>query len=258
LSAGRVTLAVEGRVATVRFDRPQAHNAMTWAMYDELVAICERLNAATEIGAVVLRGEGGKAFVSGTDIRQFTGITDGAGGLAYEARIDAVVGRLERLPQPTLALVDGWAVGGGLALALACDLRLATPTAKFGAPIARTVGNCLSPANTKRLVAGFGVARAKRLLLLGEMIGAEEARSCGFVLDVVEPHALDERAGQLIAALLENAPLTMQASKEMIRRIVQEEANDGADLMARVYGSEDFRTGVRAFVGKTRPAWQGR
>jgi enoyl-CoA hydratase len=167
LSEGRVDLAIEGPVAWIAFDRPRAHNAMTWAMYDELNAICARLNAAEGVHVVALRGAGGKAFISGTDIGQLAEIADGEGGLAYEARIDACVGGLERLRQPTIALIDGWAVGGGLALAAACDFRLAAAGAKFGAPIARTVGNCYSPANMKRLLAGFGAPRTKRILMLG-------------------------------------------------------------------------------------------
>jgi enoyl-CoA hydratase/carnithine racemase len=259
LSEGQVTLSIDGMVARIAFDRPQAHNAMTFAMYDQLSAICDRLSADSGVRAIVLRGEGGNAFVSGTDISQLSEIADAEDGLAYEARIDTCVGNLERLPQPTLALIDGWAVGGGLALAAACDFRLATPKAKFGAPIARTVGNCYSSANTKRLLAGFGAPRTKRILLLGEMIDAAEARKCGFLLDVVAPHMLRERADQVVARLLQNAPLTIHVSKEMIRRIQQDEDSiAGADLIAAVYGSQDFRTGVRAFVSKTLPVWSGR
>lgn len=259
MSEGRVALAIEGPIARVSFDRPGAHNAVTWAMYDQLSAICERLQNDDSVKVAVFRGEGGKSFVSGTDIGQLGEIADGAGGLAYEARIDAWIGRLERLPQPTIALIDGWAVGGGLALAAACDFRLATADAKFGAPIARTIGNCYSPANTKRLLVAFGAPRAKRILMLGEMIGAEEAKSCGFVLEIVEANALQERTAQLVTRLLENAPLTVRASKEMIWRISHGEIqDDGADLIAAVYGSEDFRTGLRTFKAKTKPTWRGR
>lgn len=258
MSEGRVTLSLDGGVATVRFDRPTAHNAMTFAMYDQLVAICRQLRSDPAVRVAVFRGVGGKAFVSGTDIAQLGSIADGKDGLAYEARIEACVGGLESLPQTTLALIEGWAVGGGLALAAACDFRLATEGAKFGAPIVRTVGNCYAPANVKRLIAGLGAPRAKRILMLGEMIEAEEAKDCGFVLDCVASAALEERAAQVVAALLGNAPLTMRASKEMIRRIMVEEAPDADDLIAEVYGSEDFKAGVRAFTEKKKPQWQGR
>ena len=257
MSEGDVTTAIEGPIATVRFDRPQMHNAMTFAMYDRLVAICGDLKSNEGVRVIVFRGTGGKAFISGTDISQLSAISNGEDGLPTRARVEACIGALEALPQPTVALIDGWAVGGGLALAAACDFRLATKAAKFGAPIARTVGNCYSPANVKRLVAGLGAPRTKGILMLGDMIDAEEAKSCGFVLDTVEPDALQARAEQLIAALLGNAPLTMRVSKEMVRRIVQDEANDGADLIATIYGSEDFKAGVKAFVGKAKPEWRG-
>jgi enoyl-CoA hydratase len=258
LSEGRVTLSIDGSKATVTFDRPQVHNAMSFAMYDQLIAITERLKSDQSVRVVTFRGAGGKAFISGTDISELSQIADGNDGLAYEARIDRCVGGLEELPQPTLALIEGWAVGGGLALAAACDFRLASTGAKFGAPIARTVGNCYSPANVKRLIAGFGVPRTKRILMLGEMIDAEEARSCGFLVDAVEPDTLQARADQMIAALLGNAPLTMRVSKEMVRRIVQGEVNDGSDLISKTYGSQDFQAGVKAFVGKAKPEWRGR
>jgi len=259
VSAGRVSLDVDGRVATLTFDRPEAHNAMTWAMYDELSAACERLSGNRDVGAVLLRGAGGRAFISGTDISQFTAISNGESGLGYEARIEACIAAVERLPQPTVALVDGWAVGFGLVLAAACDFRLATPAARFGAPIARTVGNCLSLANTRRLVAAVGPSVAKRILMLSEMVAADEALRAGFVLDVVEPDALDTRAARLAGTLLSHAPLTLRAAKEMIRRIVQGETDgDGADLVAEVYGSGDFKRGVRSFIDKTQPDWESR
>ena len=144
--------ATEGPIATLTFNRPEARNAMTWAMYDALVDACERVDGDEAIRVLVLRGAGGKAFVAGTDISQFQGFRDREDGIKYEERLDAVLDRLERVAKATIAQVEGVAAGGGCAIALACDLRVASPAASFGVPIARTLGNCLSGATYARLL----------------------------------------------------------------------------------------------------------
>lgn len=144
-----------GPAAWITFNRPDAHNAMSFAMYEELFALCERADGDDEVRVVVLRGAGGRAFVAGTDISQFLEFSSAEDGLRYEASIDRVVGRVEAVRKPTIALVDGFAMGSGTVLAAACDLRICTPAARFGAPIARTVGNCLSMANYARLGGPF-------------------------------------------------------------------------------------------------------
>ncbi len=154
-----VTYERRGAAAWITFDRPEAHNAMTFAMYDRLVAHCEAVDADENVRVAVLRGAGGRAFVAGTDIRQFAAFESAQDGLVYETRIDEVLDRLEAVRKPTIALIDGFAMGSGLAIAAACDLRVLTPAAKFGMPIARTVGNCLSMGNYARLAQALGSAR---------------------------------------------------------------------------------------------------
>ena len=166
MSEEAVRLSVEGNIAFVLFDRPQARNAMTWAMYEQLRNICSQLQNDRGVRVVIFRGAGGKAFVAGTDIEQFQSFSHGDDGVAYERRIDHCIEQIERLPMPTLALVEGWAVGGGLAIATACDFRIATPDARLGVPIAKTLGNCLSIHNLARLTSVFGSSRVKRMLLL--------------------------------------------------------------------------------------------
>jgi len=257
-SAGTVRLTIAGAVAAVVFDRPEAHNAMTWAMYEQFAAICKSLARDASIRVVTLRGAGGKAFVAGTDIDQFRQFEGGEDGIAYERRIDAGIDLLERLPMPVIGIFDGWVVGGGLAIASACDLRIATPAARFGVPIAKTLGNCLSTANTARVVAGFGIGAAKRMLLLAEMLSAEEAQAAGFVTRVVAAEALDEVAAAMCARIAQHAPLTLHASKETIRRVAGGDRSRNDDLIRLCYGSEDFRRGVAAFVAKTGAEWTGR
>jgi enoyl-CoA hydratase len=258
MSDGRVRFSQTDGVASVVFDRPGARNAMTWGMYQQLAAACERIASDPAIRVATLRGAGGEAFVAGTDIAQFQAFTSAEDGVAYEQRIDAAIEQIERLAVPTIAVVEGWAMGGGLAIATACDLRVATPTARFGVPIARTVGNCLSIANTARLLSAFGQACTKRLLLLAETITAEEAASLGFVNRVVAPEKLDAEVDALCERLKSHAPLTMRIAKEAIRRVLLADLPEGEDLIREVYGSADFKTGVAAFLAKKTPKWRGR
>src|SRR5262245_3810699 len=183
----------DGPLALVTFNRPQARNAITWAMYDGLLAACERVDAEDELRVMVLRGAGGKAFVAGTDIAQFQGFRTGADAIAYERRLDRVMDRLEAVAKPTIAAIQGYAVGAGAAIALCCDLRYGTADAQIGVPIARTLGNCLSMANTARLVDAVGPARAKELIFRARMVGAEEARAAGLFNEIVSEGRLTER-----------------------------------------------------------------
>jgi enoyl-CoA hydratase len=256
MNEGTVHLQLQGPLATVSFDRPQERNAMTWAMYGQLGVICDQLRQDKSVRAVIFRGAGGKAFVAGTDISQFAGF-DGDAGVAYEKRIDSCIGMLEALPMPTIALIEGWAVGGGVAIATACDFRLATPESKLGVPIAKTLGNCLSMSNMARLVAAFSAQRVKRMLLLAEMITADEALACGFLQAVVPAGELQAQGLALAQRLAALAPITQAVAKEGLRRLEQHHLPDGEDLIRRAYGSSDFREGVQAFTSKRPPEWAG-
>ncbi|CAH1689530.1 Putative enoyl-CoA hydratase echA8 [Hyphomicrobiales bacterium] len=258
MSEGAVRYHREGVVAHVTFDRPHAHNAMTWTMYEQLADACTAIAGDRELRCAVFRGAGGRAFVAGTDIAQFRHFTSAEDGLAYEAKMEEFLSAVETLPVPTLAVVEGWAIGGGLAIAGVCDLRIATPDARFGVPIARTLGNCLSIANYARLSAGFGASRLKKMLMLAEPLGAEEALTSGFLAEIVSTDALDTRITAICERLSANAPVTMRAAKEAIRRILHAMTPQGGDLIAETYGSRDFHEGVAAFVAKRPPRWEGR
>jgi enoyl-CoA hydratase len=255
---GRVSLRRDGAVAHILFDRPSARNAFTWAMYEELDAICATLSTEPDLRAVTLRGAGGKAFVAGSDISQFQDFKDGADGIAYEAKMNRYFERLLSVPVPTIAIIDGWAVGGGLNIAACCDIRIAARDAKFGSPIARTIGNCVSMQTYARLVNGFGEARAKRMLLLAEFIDAEEAMQAGFLSRLVDKEGIDAAVAEVLERILGNAPLTLRVSKVAIGRISAADIDPADDLISLIYGSEDFRRGVKAFIDKQKPDWLGR
>ena len=257
MSEGSVHLTLQAGVAAVVFDRPQARNSMTWAMYEQLGGICERLHTDRSVRVVTFQGAGGEAFVAGTDIEQFRAFQSGEDGVAYERIIDRGIGLIELLPIPTVAIISGWTIGGGLAIATACDFRIATAASRFGVPIAKTLGNCLSMANLARLVSAFGAQRVKRMLLLAELLTADEALACGFLHQTCAAEELPAAAARLCDRLAALAPVTQSVTKESLRRLVVQDLPDGEDLIRRCYGSSDFHEGVDAFVAKRNPVWKG-
>jgi enoyl-CoA hydratase/carnithine racemase len=241
-----VTLERRGVAAWVTFDRPEAHNAMTFAMYDRLVEHCETVDADDAIKVMVLRGAGGKAFVAGTDIRQFAEFKSAQDGLVYETRIDEVLDRLEAVRKPTIALVDGFAMGSGLAISAACDLRVITSDARFGMPIARTVGNCLSMGNYARLAQALGAARLKDVMFRARPIEAGEAIAIGFASALTDDP--DAYVTELAETLAGHSPTTLWVTKEALRRARVVPAGD--DLVLEAYGSPGFRANVKRFLEK--------
>lgn len=250
---------VHDGIARITFNRPQARNALTFAMYERMAAICEEVNQDRSIKAMILTGAGEKAFAAGTDISQFRAFKTPEDGLNYEGRIDRVLGTLEQCRVPTIAAINGACTGGGAGIAACCDLRIATRTARFGFPIARTLGNCLSMANLARLAALIGVARTKEIIFTARLIEAPEAQNLGLVNEVVEDAAaLATRADELARLVAGHAPLTLQATKEALRRLQRRlTREEGEDLIVLCYTSNDFREGMDAFLTKRTPHWTG-
>lgn len=236
--------------AEIVIDRPERHNAMTLAMYESLLACIAEGARNPSVRSVLFRGAGGKSFISGTDIGHFKDFSDGRQGIAYEAFVERVIDAVERIAVPTVAVIDGWAVGGGLALATACDFRICSEGSRFGAPIAKTLSNTLSSRNIARLQAALGVPRVKRMLLLAEYLTAQEGLACGYVHAACAPAELEAAAHALAQRLMALSPVTHKAVKESIRRIVVEQRLDDDDIVEEVYGSQAFRDGVALFNGK--------
>ncbi|WP_129841037.1 enoyl-CoA hydratase [Streptomyces sp. RFCAC02] len=259
MSGGRVLVHRDGDVVRITLAHPERRNALTFAMYEQLAEACAVADGAG-VRVVVLRGAGGRAFAAGTDIRHFAGF-DGAGadGLEYERRVGRVLDRLAGLRAPLVGVVEGPAVGGGLALAAVCDLLIATPDAVFGAPVARTLGNCLPAPVVARLKDRLGSGRTMAMLLTAELLDAVTAHTAGLVHEVVPRDLLEERAADLVGRLADCAPLTLAALKETDRRLLAAgAAADTDDLLRRCYGSADFREGVAAFLDHRTPRWEGR
>jgi len=250
----------QGPIQWVVFNRPRARNAMTWHMYERLVEVCEEVNDDRSVRAIVLTGAGGRAFVAGTDISQFRSFSTEKDALDYEARGNHVMHTLETVRVPTIAAIAGPCTGGGAGIAASCDLRLASSSARYGFPIARTLGNCLSMQNYARLFTLLGPARAKDILLTARLMDAQEMLACGLVREVVaDEESLLARAQELAEELATHAPLTMWASKEAMRRIKERLLPEGADsdLILACYMSRDFKEGVEAFLAKRKPEWRG-
>lgn len=256
--SGHILYKIEDGIGTITLNRTEARNAFTFEMYDELGRICFDPGRGEDVKALIITGAGERAFAAGTDISLFRDFKTAEDALGYEERMEAVLSAIETCPVPTIAAIAGACTGGGAAIAVTCDLRIATKDAVFGFPIARTLGNCLSLTNLHRMAAMIGAGRVMDMILTARLLDAEEAKSAGLVSEVLETHAaLMARAASLAATVANHAPLTIRATKETLRRIRRGERFDD-DLITQCYTSEDFREGLEAFLAKRKPQWKGR
>jgi enoyl-CoA hydratase len=250
---------VQDGIGTITFNRPQARNALTFAMYERLAAICQEADREGHVKALVLTGAGAQAFAAGTDISQFRAFDGPQDAIEYEQRIDRVLTALERCVVPTIAAISGACTGGGAGIAACCDIRIGAANARFGFPIARTLGNCLSMANYARLSALIGPGRVKEIIFTARLVDADEAKAIGLLSEVLLDHAATlARAGELARLLASHAPLTLRATKEALRRLRESGTpGEAEDLILMCYTSQDFREGMDAFLNKRKPVWRG-
>lgn len=246
-----------GNTGVVTFNRPQARNALTFEMYESLASICnDIIDNKLNVRSLVITGSGEKAFAAGTDISRFKSFSTAEHALNYERTMDRVLGVLESVPIPTVAAIRGACTGGGAAIAACCDFRIASDDMKYGFPIARTLGNCLSISNLSRLAELLGAARTREILMTSRLITRDEALSINLVNEIVDDPLA--RAHELCQLMETQAPLTIAASKEGLRRLRQAAAEiEGDDLIVQCYTSEDFREGMDAFLEKRKPQWKG-
>ncbi|MCX7372497.1 MAG: enoyl-CoA hydratase/isomerase family protein [Alphaproteobacteria bacterium] len=247
-------------IAFVTFNRPQARNALTFAMYEGLAGICRAANDDAGVRAIVITGAGEKAFAAGTDISQFVNFSTPEDALGYEAKIDRILTTIEDCQKPTIAAISGACTGGGAAIAAVCDLRIGSANARFGFPIAKTLGNTLSMVNHARLMALIGPARVTDLIFTARLMEAPEMQAAGLLCEILPDHAaLQSRAAELAATVAAHAPLTLRATKQALRRLTAAaRATHGDDLVTMCFGSADFAEGVKSFLERRPARWQGR
>ncbi|MEU0313986.1 enoyl-CoA hydratase-related protein [Nocardioides sp. NPDC006273] len=248
-------LVVERRpgVVQVTFNRPQKHNAFTHEMYGELHALCDELAADESVKVLVLTGAGGRAFAAGNEISDFLS----RDAVDYEDWIRALLEKLFALPQVTIAAVDGVCVGGGLAVATHCDLRVATPHSRFGYPIAKTLGNALAASIVYRAAAVFGEPVVREMLLTARLVGADRAYATGALTAVTD--SLADEVDALVEGILPLSGVTVRATKSQLADFAAraEASPEGdEDLLREVYTGADFKEGVRAFLAKEKPAFR--
>jgi len=250
-----INLELDGSIARITFNNPNARNALTWPMYEELKRICDDLAKNSAIRVAIFRGAGDKAFVSGSDILQFVDLKENE---AYEVAVDAIFHSLQHLPIPSIALIEGLAVGSGLLIATACDFRISTSDARFGIPVAKTLGNCLSPSNLSWIANHLGVPMVKRMLLSAELIKAPELLHSGYLYQTTSPEVIAEATEALAKKLAKLAPITQKASKVTLARLMESNLPDCTELMRETYNSVDFKEGVNAFLEGRSPKWLGK
>jgi enoyl-CoA hydratase len=246
-------------IGRITFNRPEARNALTFRMYESLAEILREAENDSSVRVLILTGVGDKAFAAGTDISEFKAFSSPEDALGYEAKMDRILDTLERSRVPTIAAIAGACTGGGAAIAACCDLRIGAQNARFGVPIGRTLGNCLSITNYVRLIFLIGAARVKDIIFTGRLIDAAEAHAIGLLSEVLPDYAsLQKRANELARIVAAQAPLTLRATKEALRRIRETMGSkEDRDLILMCYMSRDFREGMDAFLNKRTPNWTG-
>jgi enoyl-CoA hydratase len=257
--SGEVLIERHGAVARLTVNRPDVRNALSLAVMERLATAVHDLSADRAVRVIVLTGAGDRVFVSGADVREFRQhLATPHAALKYDAAAEQLQSALRQAPQPVIARIQGHAVGSGTIVAASCDFRIAVRTAKFGIPVAK-FGFLAPVPDTLRLVQLVGTAKAKWLLMTGQLIEAQEAQKIGLVDEVVDPQHLDSAIEALATTLAANSPLSMKATKQIVETFSapSEQVATGAAWYAEIFASADFREGLDAFFAKRKPEFKG-
>ena len=263
LMSNDLLITVENQVATVTFNRPQQRNAINLAMWQGLPTLCQQLDDDAAIRVVIWRGAGDAAFSAGGDISEFAALRSNRDQAeAYNATVDAALTRILQLRKPTIALIKGYCMGGGLMLAAHCDLRIAAANAQFGIPVAN-LGALITYTEMQRFIHVMGVAATTELLLTGRLYDVREAQTVGLCTQVYPLDMIDEQVQKLTARMAKLAPFSQQWHKAMLQTLLHKPDINAitSEELARVnacFDSADYQEGTLAFLEKRAPNFQGK
>ena len=257
----RVQTWLDGRALHIRFSNPARHNALSVDMWEAVPPLLDVARDADRVRLVVFSGAGEKAFVSGADISQFEDMRAARAAVAhYEAMAEATLMGIHDFPKPTLACIRGWCIGGGVNVAISCDIRIATTDSVFSIPAAR-LGLGYRYSALKNLVDLVGPGTAKDLFFTARRIDGVEAKALGLVTRTCAPDALDALLAEYASAMADNAPLTVMAGKAIMREILKPSPELDRDLCSSLirgcFESEDYTEGRTAFMQKRKPVFTG-
>ncbi len=262
MATEKILAEKSGAVGRLTFNNPERHNAMSLEMWEAVADVLADFAAAVEIRVVVVTGAGGKAFVSGADISKFEDERASTEALArYTRATEGAAAALATIAKPTIAMINGYCLGGGVAVALSCDLRICSDTSRFAIPAAR-LGIGYGYAHLRRLVDRVGPAFAKEILFTARHFDAGEALAMGLVNRVVPSAELEATVAEVAGSIAENAPLTLAAAKFVVGEVMKDSGERDLDACDRVvqacFDSADYVEGRRAFMEKRKPRFSGR
>ena len=261
LNTEKIIARKDGKIGWMIINNPEKRNAVSLSMREAMTQVFNEYDKDPEVRVLIIRGYGGKAFISGADISEFKDIrSDYDAEEKYAKATEIMTKAMNAFKKPILAMIEGYCVGGGVATAIACDMRIATKDTKYGIPAAK-LGLAYGFDNLRQLVELVGPSNAKRILFTGDLIDADDAHRIGLVDELCALNELEDKVLSIADKISANAPLTVLASKETVKHVLRPEIRDHQKLkeMAKIcFDSDDYREGREAFMEKRKPEFKGR